>query len=164
MNPTRPIRAAVHGEIDALTALAHRSKRHWGYPEAWIVEWREALTVTAEQLADYTVRVVDDGGTPAGFYILIVDGTAAELEAMWVDPPSIGQGVGELLFRDAVAHADRQGARTLGILSDPNAVGFYERMGARPDGREYAPVAGVERYLPRLKLEIRSSTPNSTSR
>ena len=42
------------------------------------------------------------------------------------------------------------------ITSDPNAEGFYRRLGARRVGRVYAPVGGAPRYLPRLTLEVPS--------
>lgn len=55
----------------------------------------------------------------------------ADLEALFVDPPAIGQGVGRALFHAAGARARRWGARRLTVLADPNAATFYERLGAR---------------------------------
>jgi GNAT superfamily N-acetyltransferase len=60
-----------------------------------------------------------------------MDGGIIDLDKLFVDPPAIGHGVGARLFRRAAQAARHDGARTLTILSDPNAAAFYERMGAR---------------------------------
>lgn len=50
--------------------------------------------------------------------------------------------------------ARRHGFRVLQIDSDPHAEGFYLRMGAVRHSTVPAPVAGVERELPRLRVEL----------
>jgi GNAT superfamily N-acetyltransferase len=49
----------------------------------------------------------------------------------WVEPAWIGQGIGARLFRHAVERARQLGAKRLEWEAEPNAVGFYERMGGR---------------------------------
>jgi hypothetical protein len=44
------IRAAHGGELEALSALAMRSKAHWGYSAAFMQACRDELTVSAELL------------------------------------------------------------------------------------------------------------------
>ena len=44
------IRRAQPHEAAALTDIAHRAKRHWGYAEELITLWRDALTVTETAL------------------------------------------------------------------------------------------------------------------
>ncbi len=58
-------------------------------------------------------------------------GDCADLDALFVDPPAIGRGVGRALFKAAVDLARRHGASRLTILADPHAAAFYERLGAR---------------------------------
>jgi GNAT superfamily N-acetyltransferase len=53
-----------------------------------------------------------------------------ELEHLWVSPEHIGTGIGRALFDHAVRRAAALGATTLSIEADPNAEGFYRRMGA----------------------------------
>ncbi len=63
---------------------------------------------------------------------------------MWVDPQHIGVGLGASLFSHAVGTVRAMGGSLLRIASDPDAEGFYLRMGARrvgvvpskPPGRE----------------------------
>ncbi|MGW0392699.1 GNAT family N-acetyltransferase [Streptomyces sp. NPDC003042] len=54
----------------------------------------------------------------------------AELGLLFVEPAAIGQGVGRLLYRDAVRRAVELGVRRLRIAADPHAAGFYRAMGA----------------------------------
>ncbi len=137
-----------------LTEVAHASKRHWGYPEHYIEEWRPSLTVTPEMIEAHQVEALRIDGQVAGFYVLIRSGARMELEHFWVDPPWIGRGLGRELFVHAVESARDLGAEFLDILSDPNAEGFYRRMGAVRIGDVAAPVDNTERYLPRLTLAL----------
>ena len=44
------IRPAEQAEIDALTAICHRSKAHWGYDRDFMEKCRDALTVQPERV------------------------------------------------------------------------------------------------------------------
>ena len=51
---------------------------------------------------------------------------------------------------------DRAGdlrVKEVSITADPNAAGFYERMGARRIGELDSQIDGTPRKLPRLKIE-----------
>ncbi|HEU0013094.1 MAG TPA: GNAT family N-acetyltransferase [Longimicrobium sp.] len=150
------IRPARPDEARALTALAHASKRHWGYPEHWIASWRDALTLTPERIASEPVFVAAEGEDLLGFYALEMQDGACSLEHMWVHPTAIGQGIGGALLAHARATAASLGADTLVIDSDPNAEAFYTRMGATRIGEVPAPVDGIPRVLPRLTLPTRA--------
>ena len=68
----------------------------------------------------------------------------------------MGTGVGRALFEDAVRRAAALGAEVVGIESDPNAEGFYRRMGARRVGEISYPIDGQRRMLPLLVVEVRN--------
>ena len=143
------IRRAVADDAAALTVIAHASKRHWGYPEAWIALWRRELTLTPEFIERYPVHVGTDGNALTGFYALLFADADCELEHFWVVPGRIGAGVGRALFAHALERCRAIGARRLWITADPNAEGFYRRMGARRVGEVPSTPAG--RTLPRLE-------------
>jgi hypothetical protein len=65
---------------------------------------------------------------------------------------SIGTGVGKELFLDAMERAVALDVRAVEITSDPNAAGFYRRMGATQIGETDSPVDGQTRKLPRMKI------------
>lgn len=148
------IRPATADDAAALTEIAHAAKRHWGYPDAWMRQWRDALTVTPAYLRDHAVFIAAEGQDLRGFYALSVDGDDAVLEHLWIDPRWMGRGIGRDLLRHAVRTARAAGAARLEIDSDPHAEAFYLRMGARRIGEVPADVDGVRRVLPRLEVVL----------
>ncbi len=149
------IRRANRTDAAALTTVAHAAKRYWDYPEAWIREWREQLTVTPDYADEHRVFLLEIEGAVGGFYALRGTGPTVELDHLWVEPGHIGQGLGRLLLEHALAEARGSGTQRIEIDSDPHAESFYEHLGARRIGETAAPVDGdAERYLPRLVLEL----------
>lgn len=148
------LRPAKQSEAHALSELCFRSKAHWGYDAAFMEQSRKALTISKTRIRDVPVVVaVDDDEKLLGVYALEAEGKIVDLDLLFVDPPSIGTGVGKALFKDAVAEARMLGAREMTVLADPHAAGFYEAMGCRFD--RMAPsdaVAGRELPLYRLRL------------
>jgi len=146
------IRQASTDEAELLTKIAFDAKRYWGYPEHWIRHWEADLTISPEFIRDNHVYVAEADGEVRGFYALCVSGEKAELEHMWVTPGFIGTGVGKELFLDAMERAAALAVRDVELTADPNAAGFYERMGARQVGETDSSIEGVPRKLPRLKF------------
>ncbi|MGI9175122.1 MAG: GNAT family N-acetyltransferase [Rhodothermales bacterium] len=148
------IRSATPGEAPLLTEIAHAAKRHWGYPEPWIKHWREALTITPALIQEATVCVAEEDDIVQGFYALAVGGKAASLEHLWVRPEWIRRGFGRRLLCHAIEAARTSGAQSLTVESDPNAAGFYQRMGFRQIGWVQADVEDTPRRLPLLRLDL----------
>ncbi len=147
------IRPASPDEAAALTQIALDAKRYWGYPEHWIKHWEAELTISSDYIRNNHVYVAEKDGQVRGFYALCVAGNEADLDHMWVTPEAIGTGVGKELFLDAMERAATLQVREIGISADPNAAGFYERMGATQVGETDASMDGQVRKLPRLKIE-----------
>ena len=147
------IRPAATSEASVLTNMALEAKRYWGYPEHWIKHWESDLTISSDFIHENHVYVAEENGQIQGFYALIVTGDKAELDHMWVKPTLIGTGIGKELFLDAMERAAALKVSAVEISSDPNAAGFYRRMGATEIGETDASFGGVTRKLPRLKIE-----------
>jgi GNAT superfamily N-acetyltransferase len=139
---------------EVLTHIAHTAKRHWGYPEHWIEAWKDVLIITPAFITANDVYVEQNGDEVAGFYALMGSGSQIILEHMWVLPSYMGTGVGKRLFTHAVEHAASIGATTIQIESDPNAEGFYKRMGARHVGEVTSELDGQPRLLPLLIVDL----------
>ncbi|MEO0558024.1 MAG: GNAT family N-acetyltransferase [Bacteroidota bacterium] len=149
------IRRARPDEAERLTEIALASKSHWGYPEAWIEEWREGLTFTEAYITEHAVYVaVDEADAPVACYALEGVGAEIQLEHVWVLPSSMGQGLGKALVTHAADTAQSLGATALLIHSDPNAEPFYEKLGAVTIGTVRADVCGERRELPRMRYEL----------
>jgi len=149
------IRKAMPDEHERLTEIAHAAKRHWGYPERWIEAWKDVLTITPEFIAGNEVRAAVAGEEVAGFYALIETAGKIMLEHMWVAPDYIGAGVGKEMFSHALNVAASLNASSIEIKSDPNAEGFYKRMGARRIGEVASEIEGQPRILPLLVVDLR---------
>lgn len=148
------IRRAKPTEASALTQLAQAAKRHWGYPERWLELWRPDLTITPSFVAGNEVYVATVGDEIVGCCALVPGQSLIELEHMWIDPKYMGRGVGRELFRHARARAVALNFAALEITSDPNAEGFYQRMGAVRIGEVQSKIDGRPRILPRMKIDL----------
>jgi N-acetylglutamate synthase-like GNAT family acetyltransferase len=154
MGTEMTIRSASPEDASTLTTIALDAKRHWGYPEHWIKHWESDLTITPDYIRQNHVYVAEENGEIKGFYALCLAGQTAELDHMWVTPEMIGTGIGKELFLDAMERAAKLNVNAVEISSDPNAIGFYKRMGATQIGEVDSPIDGEPRKLPRLKREI----------
>ena len=151
------IRRALPEEASTLTRIALDAKRYWGYPEHWIKHWESDLTISSEFIRDNHVYVADEDGETRGFYALCVRGDKAELEHMWVTPACIGTGIGKELFLDAMERAAALKVRDVELTADPNAAGFYEKMGAVRIGETESVIDGQIRKLPRMRTGFQDS-------
>jgi GNAT superfamily N-acetyltransferase len=148
------IRPAAGTEATTLTQIALDAKRHWGYPEHWINHWEADLTVSPEFIANNHVYVSELDGEIQGFYALCMSESNAELEHLWVMPRFIGTGIGKELFLDAMDRAAAMNAGSVELSADPNAAGFYQRMGAMQIGATDSEMDGQPRQVPRMKVDL----------
>ena len=147
------IRPASPSDAATLTHIAHEAKKYWGYPEHWMQRWDADLTITPEFIEANHVYLAEDDDRVSGFYALTVTDRKAELEHMWVAPDLIGTGVGKELFLAAMEKAAELQVTAVGISADPNAEGFYKKMGAYRVGETTSDLDGESRVLPRLSIE-----------
>jgi GNAT superfamily N-acetyltransferase len=141
-------------QANLLTQIAFAAKRHWDYPERWIQLWSPLLTITPEFIETHETYVVWIDEKPVGFCVLSLENKKASVEHLWVLPEYMGKGIGAELFTYMLSRCKELGARILEIESDPNALGFYERMGAKKVGEALREVDGQPRVLPVLEIKI----------
>ena len=139
---------------EALTNIAIAAKRHWGYPEAWIQIWIPQLTISPEYILNNETWLASINDEPAGFYSLKQEEGSWWLDQLWVRPEAMGQGLGAFLFHHARRRAKLRGASVFRIESDPNAQGFYEKMGARKVDEHRGEVDGQTRVLPVREITL----------
>jgi len=73
---------------------------------------------------------------------------------MWVHPDKIGHGTGKRLMAHVIHQAALTDHENMEIESDPNAVDFFKKMGARSVGARIYKLEGSKRILPLLYLNI----------
>lgn len=147
LRPARPAEAA------ALSALALRSKGHWGYDAEFLAACRAELTLDPAELATHRTLVAESGGRLAGFGTLEGAPPYGELGMLFVDPDLLGRGIGSMLLAALVDRARKEGFTRLSVDADPNAEAFYLASGAVRAGTVgSASIPG--RVLPRLTLDV----------
>ncbi|MGW6580515.1 GNAT family N-acetyltransferase [Streptomyces globisporus] len=124
------IRAGEAAEAAALTDLALRSKGHWEYDAEFLAACREELTMRPAEVAARRTAVAEEDGRILGFTTLDGEPPKGALGMMFVEPDTIGRGVGRRLFTHTTDEARRLGFTRLTIDADPNAEPFYRAMGA----------------------------------
>ena|SRR5450432_1694718 len=149
----RIVRATLD-DADALTEIAHAAKRHWGYPERWIQSWQDILTMRPEFIAANVAYSAMENGRAVGFYLLTTESDGLHLDHLWITPQAMGRGIGRALFEHALEEMRKLGHRTLKIEADPNAEGFYTRMGARRVGVTVTSIEDQRRELPLLLYDL----------
>lgn len=135
--PTSPsFRRARSDEAPALTELALRAKRHWGYSDEFIEVMTPVMTLTPADLVrpvDHVEVCVVDGRL-VGFYRLRRRTELAWLEDLWIDPPAMGRGYGRRAFERAADVARGWGKGVMEWESDPFAEPFYRHLGGERVG------------------------------
>ena len=148
------IRRVLPEEAKQLSRIALAAKRHWGYPERWIEIWTPQLTFDADYFIQNESWAAEMEQSPVAFYTLIEKDGLAWLENLWVEPECIGYGIGKKLFLHAVHRAGQRGYPILRLLADPNAVGFYKKMGMHVTGQHRSEVDGQPRVLPVMEMNV----------
>jgi GNAT superfamily N-acetyltransferase len=138
-------------DAEILTEIAHAAKRHWGYPESWIEAWRDILTMQPKFIAGNIASCAVEEDRIVGFYVLTTEPNGIHLDHLWIVPSAMGRGIGRALFEDAAAKAQTVGFDLIKIEADPNAEGFYKRMGATRVGTSVSKIEGERRELPLME-------------
>ena len=148
------IRPARPEEAPSLSEIALAAKAHWGYPERWMQLWKPQLTFSPDYFEENESWVAEIDHRPAAFYTLLEKEGQAWLENLWVFPEFIGKGIGKRLFLHALELSRQRGFENLRLEADPNAAGFYEKMGMKKIGEHRSEVEGQPRILPVMELEL----------
>nr|WP_323747834.1 GNAT family N-acetyltransferase [Catenulispora rubra] len=123
------VRPARPAEAEVLTELVMRSKAHWGYSEEFMERCRAELTIHADEVVPARMTVAEAAGRVVAVATLEGEPPEAELGSLFVDPDTIGKGVGRRLLQHMLELARGAGVRTVVLDADPNAEPFYEAMG-----------------------------------
>lgn len=148
------ILSAKPEQAHLLTQIALAAKRHWGYPERWMDIWKPDLTFSPEYFRENESWTAELHGAPVAFCTLVEKDGTAWLENLWVSPDVHGKGIGKRLFLHAADVARQRGYRTLQLEADPNALGFYEKLGMRQVGERQSQIEGQPRILPVMEISL----------
>lgn len=145
------IRKALLSEANELSEFALHSKATWNYSEEFILACKEDLTITEEYIKNNFVYVLENDNTMIGFFSFLRNENA--LDFLYIHPRYKGKGYGKILWEYVIQQANELGIKSFTIDSDPNAKGFYLKMGAKLIGETPSTVF-EDRLLPLLKYDV----------
>ncbi|WP_017728458.1 GNAT family N-acetyltransferase [Halalkalibacterium ligniniphilum] len=145
------IRKAKPKDSDTLSNLAYKSKSYWGYSKDFLKRSKDDLTVTGEYIEQNPVYLMEKDNKIVAFYNFEVKNK--KLEALFIDPDYIGKGIGKLLWLDLLGKAKELNIKEFTLDSEPNAEGFYLKMGANKIGYTSSTVF-PNRNLPLMKVKV----------
>ena len=135
MTDVEAIRFAVLADLAEIQALYRRSSMVWDDHRADLEAHPEVLVLDPGPILAQHVRVAEAGGRILGFSTVVPgEGTAVELDDLFVDPDLLRRGVGRALVDDLVERARAGGATRVDVSANLRALGFYERCGFVADG------------------------------
>ena len=108
-----------------LREIARAAKGRWGYDAQLVADWAAAI----EFPPDEELIVAEQG-----WAAVVPRGEVAWLDDLWIEPAARGRGLGRELFERAAAIARQAGCLRMEWEAEPNALGFYERLGACTSG------------------------------
>lgn len=120
------LRSAVPSERKSLEELQWRaSLKNPGDSEALLAN-RDAIDLPVEQIEGGGVFVAEVAGAVVGFAAILPreDGDS-ELDALFVEPEVWQRGIGRALVEHCCAAAKTAGAKSLHVVGNPHAEGFY---------------------------------------
>ena len=112
------------------------------------------LTFSPEYFEENESWAAEMDNVPIAFYTLLEKDGNAWVENLWVSPNYIGKGVGKHLFLHALERSRQRGYKIVRLEADPNALGFYEKMGMRKIGERVSEVEGQPRILPVMEIQL----------
>ncbi|MBN1525365.1 MAG: GNAT family N-acetyltransferase [Spirochaetales bacterium] len=157
------IKSACAQDAPRLTEIAFAAKRHWLYPEEWMDVWKDELTITPEYINRHMVFTASYNDRIVGFYsvvknterhhigLILID-KGYWLEHIFIDPAFIGRGIGTRLIGHLRTECRFRNIDKVLAFVDPNAEGFYKKIGARFKRMSMSSIPG--RNVPVYVLEL----------
>ena len=146
------VREALLEEAKELSNLALFSKATWSYSEEFIQACKEDLTITEQYIKNNYVYVLEEKQEIIGFFSFQRK-EAESLDFLYLDPKYKGKGYGRILWESVIQKATALNMKSFTIDSDPNAKGYYIKMGAKLIG-EIPSTVFKDRLLPLLQYDV----------
>lgn len=138
--------SASTDDAEMLTDFALKSNAIYKYRTVSDKEARKVFQVTDAHFKNGVIRLLKDSSGVIGFYGLTrwkeKNGNERNiLSHLFVKPDFITKGYGTILFQEAMRVAKEELRwDALEWESDPNAAGFYDKMGAKKIGENPCPL------------------------
>ena len=129
-------------QVQPLRALARASEAHWGFSEEFLKEFDRTFNITEDFIRANPTYAVWEGENPLAFWAMQQGEGDWELEFFYVSEQAIGTGLGRKMWNHLTNWCRQQGIETFHFVTSPQAVGFYEKMGAVQDRMTVSSIDG----------------------
>jgi N-acetylglutamate synthase-like GNAT family acetyltransferase len=128
------VRRAVADDLPALRRIFRQASLSNEGDREVLLAHPEALELRDEGVTEGRIRAATttDGSVVGFITIRSGDGSALELEDLFVDPEWMRRGVARSLLADVVATAKHAGSRCIEVTGNPHAEAFYRSVGFEP--------------------------------
>lgn len=146
------ITVATVEDLPKINQFIRQSKAVWDYCEAFLDAFMEKYSVKSSFLEQEEVILFEQNGQLVGLYAFkINERYAAELDLFFINANHIRQGLGKQIWQHAINYAAARGWHEFELVADPNAEGFYQKMGAK-NLRNFESFPG--RFVPVLSVSL----------
>lgn len=118
-------------DAEDLSAVAVRSKRHWGYSKEAMELWNQNLTITEDFLNSHTVIKATLEDEIVGFFALEEIQPVTRIAQYWIDTPYMRKGYGTVMYNYLRDYLKKRDVERVTLVLDPNGMSFFERKGAK---------------------------------
>lgn len=132
-----------------LSSIAQKAKAHWGYPTAWLALWQKDLTFNPQFLLEHHTFVISLDRKAIGFCVVIDELDHFNIDHCWILPDHIGYGYGYKLLSHVLSESVFK-QKVFQVLSDPYAIGFYQKFGFKTI--KMVPTQLKDRALPLMQM------------
>jgi ribosomal protein S18 acetylase RimI-like enzyme len=130
------VRHATADDFDALHALWDQWQVETAPPPPWAdVSWEANRPEFEQSLDANALFVAEEDGRPVGFVTAWLEGHFAKIGDLYVAEAGRRHGTGRLLVDTVIENLRARGATHLFLNANPEAHGFYERLGFREESR-----------------------------
>lgn len=149
------LRRAGRKDLGRLRKIAFQSEAHWGYDDEFMDVFEQTFNIKEDFLINNPVYVGIEQGEIVGFWGLHDSGEVCELEYFYIAAESLSHGFGKRMWKGLMEWCRENRVYAIEFVTSPQAVGFYQKMGAVMAGETQSVIDG--RKIPRLQYYIEGS-------
>lgn len=151
------IKTAKKEDLESLNNLIADSKGYWGYSQDFIKKFMTKFAITSNYIDQGRTFIATQEKINIGLYSFSFDDdNNLQLDNFFINHKFIGQGKGRILWQESIKTANSYQKKEFILWSDPNAEGFYLKMGCTKIGHRKSPLM-PNRYPAIMKYVIPKS-------
>src|ERR1019366_5017388 len=123
-------RVGAAGDLAGIEAVFRAAAMVWAEDQPFLEANPDALVPPVDLVNRGQVRIALEGGAGVAFSSWVVlNGSAWEVDDLFVRPDLMRHGIGRGLVEEMAEAATRVGCVRLEVTANPQALGFYEKLG-----------------------------------